>query len=300
MLGFDWGVNTLITATVLEHTPSDPEHPLQVSRPLFINTGGLDGHQARTRQQIDELKAARDKLAEEDPKRALYEEEIRRGWRLYEARNRELAHLAANLLLLFAQVWGCSLICGESLKTLKTTGRGRGARGRWRNYRNNTTIRSDIGRILRYKCHLLGIRFHSERPRGTSHTCPHCGKPAHTYRSPRPEHRTEPVKWGRWLWCAHCGYNADRDYCAALNIARLGIAFLTFIQTTGQGKAFSVTAIEAVKPCPSMAHGAVLLFPPHTDLHRLLEGGKLYINGWKQSVTLRSSYATPLLLRLCS
>ncbi len=151
-------------------------------------------------------------------------------------------------------------------------------RGRWRNYRNNTTIRSDIGRILRYKCHLLGIRFHSERPRGTSHTCPHCGKPA----------------------CAHCGYNADRDYRAALNIARLGIAFLTFIQTTGQGKAFSVTAIEAVKPCPYMAHGAVLLFPPQTDLHRLLEGGKLYINGWKQSVTLRSSYATPLLLRLCS
>jgi putative transposase len=300
VLGFDWGVNTLITATVLEHTPSDPEHPLQVSRPLFINTGGLDGHQARTRHQIDELKAARDKLAEEDPKRALYEEEIRCAWRLYEARNRELAHLAANLLLLFAQVWGCSLICGESLKTLKTTGRGRGVRGRWRNYRNTTTIRSDIGRILRYKCHLLGIRFHSERPRGTSHTCPHCGKPAHTYRSPRPEHRTEPVKWGRWLCCAHCGYNADRDYCAALNIARLGIAFLTFMQTTGQGKAFSVTAIEAVKPCPYMAHGAVLLFPPQTDLHRLLEGGKLYINGWKQSVTLRSSYATPFLLRLCS
>ncbi len=300
VLGFDWGVNTLITATVLEHRPSDPEHPLQVSRPLFVNTGGLDGHQARTRQQIDELKAARDKLAEEDPKRALYEEEIRHGWRLYEARNRELAHLAANLLLLFAQVWGCSLICGESLKTLKTTGRGRGVRGRWRNYRNNTTIRSDIGRILRYKCHLLGIRFHSERPRGTSHTCPHCGKPAHTYRSPRPEHRAEPVKWGRWLWCAHCGYNADRDYCAALNIARLGIAFLTFIQTTGQGKAFSVTAIEAVKPCPYMAHGAVLLFPPQTDLHRLMDSGKIYLNGWKKSCTIRSSYATPLLLRLCS
>ena len=94
VLGFDWGVNTLITAAVLQHAPSDPEHPLQVSRPLFINAGGLDGHQARTRRQIDELKAARDTLAEADPKRALYEEEIRRAWRLYEARNRELAHLA--------------------------------------------------------------------------------------------------------------------------------------------------------------------------------------------------------------
>jgi hypothetical protein len=86
-------------------------------------------------------------------------------WRLYEARNRELAHLAANLLLLFAQVWGCSLISGESLKTLKSTGRGKGVRGKWRNWRNNTTIRAEIWRILRYKCHLVGIRFRSEKPR---------------------------------------------------------------------------------------------------------------------------------------
>src|SRR6266567_3975313 len=84
--------------------------PVQLSRPLFVNTGGLDGHQARTRRQIDALKAAREKLVEGDPKRAAYSQEINRCWWLYEARNRELAHLAANLLLLFAAVWGCSLI----------------------------------------------------------------------------------------------------------------------------------------------------------------------------------------------
>jgi putative transposase len=300
VLGFDWGVNTLITAAILQHNPAEPEHPLQVSRPLFLNTGALDGHQARTRRQIDELKAARDQLAEEDKRRALYEEEIRRCWRLYEARNRELAHLVANPLLLFASVWGCSLICGERLSTLKATGRGRGVRGRWRNWRNNTTIRAEIWHILRYKCHLVGIRFRSETPDGTSHTCPHCGEQARTYRSPRSHHRADPVKWGRWLWCAHCGFNGDRDYCAALNIARLGIGFVTSMQRTGQGKAFSVTEIVSVKPCPYMAHGAVPLFPPHTDPHRLMDSGKLYINGWKKSVTLRSSYATPVLLRLCS
>ena len=119
---------------------------------------------ARTRRQIDQLKAARDQLACDNPKRASYEEEIRRCWRLYEARNRELAHLAANLLLLFASVWGCSPICGERLSTLKSTGPGRGVRGKWRNWRNNTTVRSQIWSILRYKCHLLGIRFRSETP----------------------------------------------------------------------------------------------------------------------------------------
>ena len=300
VLGFDWGVHSLITAVVLQTNPADSDHPLQISRPLFVNTGGLDGHQARTRRQIDHLKAARATLLPADPKRAVYEEEIRRCWRLYDARNRELAHLAVNLLLLFACVWGCSLLSGESLKTLKSTGRGKGVRGRWRNWRNNTTIRSEIWRILRYKSHLLGIRFRSERPRGTSHTCPRCGNPAQTYRSSRLAHRSEPVTWGRWLVCSHCGYSADRDYCAAVNLARLGIAYLLSMQTSGQGKAFSVTEIASVKPRPYIARGAVLLFPPHTDLHRLLYAGKLYINGWKRSVTLRSSYETPLLLRLCS
>jgi hypothetical protein len=300
VLGFDWGVHSLITAVVLQTNPADPDHPLQISRPLFLNTGGLDGHQARTRRQIDQLKAARDVLLPDDPKRAVYEEEIRRCWRLYDARNRELAHLAANLLLLFASVWGCSLFSGESLKTLKSTGRGKGVRGRWRNWRNNTTIRSEIWRILRYKSHLLGIRFHSEHPHGTSHTCPRCGNPAQTYRSSRLPHRSDPVEWGRWLVCSHCGYSADRDYCAAVNLARLGIAYLLSMQTSGKGKAFSVTEIASVKPRPYIARGAVLLFPPQTDISRLLCGGKLYINGWKRSVTLRSSYQTELLLRLCS
>ena len=168
VLGFDWGVNTLLTASVLQHKPADPEHPIQVSRQLFLNTGGLDGHQARTRRQIDQLRALRDRLEALDPRRAVYAEEMRRCLRLYEARNRELAHLAANVLLLFARVWGCSLICGERLSTLKSTGRGRGVRGRWRNWRNNTTICSEIWHILRYKCHLLGLRFRSETPDGTS------------------------------------------------------------------------------------------------------------------------------------
>jgi putative transposase len=177
VLGFDWGVHGLITAVVLSTNPTEPDKPVQLSRPLFVNTGGLDGHQARTRRQIDQLKAAREKLTADDPKRVCYDEEISRCWRLYEARNRELAHLAANLLLLFASIWGCSLISGESLKTLKSTGRGKGVRGNWRNWRNNTTIRSDIWHIIRYKSHLLGLRFRSEHPRGTSHTCPRCVTP---------------------------------------------------------------------------------------------------------------------------
>ena len=44
--------------------------------------------------------------------------------------------LAANLLILLALLHDCRLICGENLTTLKTIGRGRGVRGRFRNWRN--------------------------------------------------------------------------------------------------------------------------------------------------------------------
>jgi putative transposase len=185
VLGADWGVHTLLTATAVD------DHHQQVGRPFFLNTGGFDGKQARTRRQIDALKKKvaryeqqRDALSEEHPKRlwfnqklATYRREIDLCWRKYEQRNRALAHLASNVLLLLARVHGCSLLSMESLKTLKSTGRGKGVRGRWRNYRNNSTIRGEIGRLLRYKCHLIGLRFHTEQPRGTSHTCPHCVTP---------------------------------------------------------------------------------------------------------------------------
>jgi len=102
---------------------------------------------------------------------------IQTCWKHYERRNRELAHLASNVLILLALLSDCRLICGENLATLKSQGRGRGVRGRFRNWRNNTTVRGELWRVLRYKCHLLGIRARQVEPRGTTHTCPRCRTP---------------------------------------------------------------------------------------------------------------------------
>lgn len=201
VLGADWGVKTLLTATAVD------EHSQQVGCPFFLDTGGFDGRQARTRRQIDERQkkvAALEQMQAALPEGharcvwlgehlARLRREIDRCWRKYEQRNRALAHLASNVLLLLARVHGCALLSMKSLKTLKSTGRGKGVRGRWRNYRNNAQIRGEIWRLLRYKCHLVGLRFQTCQPRGTSHTCPHCGKPAHTYRS--PEHREKAITW---------------------------------------------------------------------------------------------------------
>ncbi|HET8852129.1 MAG TPA: transposase, partial [Ktedonobacteraceae bacterium] len=230
VLGFDWGVRVLVTASVVDLDGH------QVGRPFFLNTGPFDGRQARTRRQIDQLKAKvarletqRDRFLVGDPRRIPSEEalpvlrrEIARCWRKYEARNQDLAHLAANVLLVLAAAFECELIAGESLKSMKSAGRGRGAKGRWRNWRNNSQVRGDLWRVLRYKCFLAGVRLEWQQPRHTSHTCPRCGKPANTYTS--PEHRSKINDWGAWLCCSSpsCLWNGSRDYAASLNIARLG------------------------------------------------------------------------------
>ena len=305
VLGADWGVHALLTATALDSQGN------QVGRPFFLDTGGFDGKQARTRRQIDELKKKiarfeheRDALPVDHPKCAWYQErlalyrrELDRCWLKYEQRNRALAHLASNILLLLCAVHGCSLLSMESLKTLKSTGRGKGVRGRWRNYRNNSTIRGEIWRLLRYKCRLIGLRFHTEYPRGTSHTCPRCGMPAKTYRS--PDDSAKDVKWGRWLCCEHCSYNGDRDYCASVNIARLGIAYLIQMKQLGKARACSIFD-PRVKPASYTGAGAVLLLPPPGSHTRPILSGKMYYYpGWFGSAFLQSSQPKAVFPRLC-
>ncbi len=306
VLGFDWGVRTLVTATVVDLEGH------QVGLPFFLDTGPFDGRQARTRRQIDQLKAQvakgeshRDALPKDSARRAqiasklkVWEREIALCWRKYEARNKDLAHLAANVLLLLATASGCSLIAGESLKSLKSTGRGRDVKGKWRNWRNNSQIRGELWRCLGYKCFLSGIRLEWQQPRKTSHTCPHCGKPTATYRS--PAHLDKVEDWGAWLQCSNpeCRWNGSRDYAASLNIARLGVAFIRHAQTTGRRYHPSMTD-EAVKAVSYMGAVAVLRLPPPVPRGRLLYAGRIYLNGWRNSVKLRSSYATETMLRLC-
>ncbi len=317
VLGWDWGVRSLITVSVLEK-PEGDEPYRQVSRPVFLDTGGIDARQARLRREIDRLKACRERYATLI-KQALsvsasqhtplptdfprwnarvsdYEARIKQCWKKYERRNRELAHLASNLLILLALVYDCRLICGENLTTLKTEGRGRGERGRWRNWRNNTTVRGELWRVLKYKCHLLGIRARQVEPRGTTHTCPHCGTPSHTYLSPASSDRKKAIEWAPWLCCGNpvCRWNGARDYAASLNIARLGLASLMTYHDTRRYQAYRMTD-ESVKPASYTGTGATLLLPSQGIKPRPHEGKHIYYAGWSYSIALRTSRPQSLL-----
>jgi putative transposase len=315
VLGWDWGVRSLITVSVLEKGEGDEPYR-QVSRPVFLDTGGIDGRQARLRREIDRLKACRERSAvlvkmavkgHEEQKSPFpphfahwqahinaYDQRIKTCWKKYERRNRELAHLASNLLILLALLYDCRLICGENLTTLKTEGRGRGVRGRFRNWRNNTTVRGELWRVLKYKCHLLGIRARQVEPRGTTHTCPHCHQPAKTYLSPALVDRKTARDCGPWLFCSACKWNGARDYAASLNIACLGMAFLVTYHDTKRYQAYRM-ADSSVKPASYTGAGATLLLPSQGITPRPHEGKHVYYAGWSYSLALRTSHPKRLL-----
>jgi putative transposase len=317
VLGWDWGIRSLITVSVLEK-PEGEEPYRQISRPIFLDSGGLDGRQARLRREIDRLKGCRERYsrlvkqalkAREEQHLPLpahfagwqerissYETRIKTCWKKYERRNRELAHLASNLLILLALLYDCRLICGENLTTLKTQGRGRGVRGRWRNWRNNTTVRGELWRVLKYKCYLLGIRARQVEARGTTHTCPHCGQPARTYLSPASSDRKKAQDWAPWLCCSNpkCLWNGARDYAASLNIARLGLAFLMTYHDTKRYESYRMTSSE-VKPASYTGAGATLLLPSQGITPRPLEGTHICYAGWSYSTSLRTSQPKRLL-----
>jgi transposase len=306
VLGFDWGVRVLVTASVVDLDGH------QIGRPFFLDTGPFDGRQARLRRQIDQLKTKvarleqqRDRFPVDDPRRRPSEEalpilrrEIGRCWRKYAARNNDLAHLAANILLVLASTFDCKLIAGESLKSMKSAGRGKGAKGRWRNWRNTSQVRGELWRVLRYTCFLAGVRLEWQQPRQTSHVCPRCGSPADTYSA--PSHRDQITAWGAWLCCSNpaCLWNGSRDYAASVNIARLGAALIRHVETTGRVK-HPVITDPSVQPVSYIGTRAALRLPPLAPPGHLMHSGRIYCNGWCFSVRLRSSYATPIMLRLC-
>lgn len=307
VLGWDWGVRTLVTATVVDLSGN------RLAPPLFLNTGGFDGRQARTRRHIDRLKKKVAKLERQrdrfpagdcrrepsESKLTLLRQEIARCWRKYEARNKDLAHLAANLLILLATVWEAELIAGESLKSLKSEGRGRGAKGRWLNWRNNAQIRGTLWRCLRYKCHLAGLHLAWQHPKGTTHTCPKCGRPANTYADPALD--AKKLDAGPWLRCFACGWNGARDYAAAINIALLGVSFLKqAVQSLPFESQDRPTMTKKDLNSESYTgSGLALRLPPTSLRGRLQAGGKIYVNGWLKSVTLHSALSQETMLRLC-
>jgi putative transposase len=168
-------------------------------------------------------------------------------------------------------------------------------RGRWRDIRNNTTVRGELRRVLGYKCAQLGLRARQVEPRGTTHTCPHCHQPARTFASPAPADRRKALDWGPWLCCEHpkCRWNGARDDAASLNIARLGLALFLTARRRTPSQTSTLTSVQ-VKPALYSRAGATLLLPSQGITPRPREGKQVFYAGWSLSLALRTSRPTGL------
>jgi hypothetical protein len=147
-------------------------------------------------------------------------------------------------------------------------------------------------RVLKYKCYLLGIRLRDVPAGGTTHTCPHCHQPAHTYRSPARSDQEKAEHWAPWLICRNpaCRWNGARDYAASLNIARLGMAFLVTYHATRRYVSYRMTdSQKLVKPVSYTGAGATLLLPSQGLTTRPTPGKCVSYAGWMASIALRTS-----------
>ena len=195
-------------------------------------------------------------------------------------------------------MWEADLIAGESLKSLKSEGRGRGAKGRWVHWRNNSQIRGALWRCLRYKCHLCWAASGLAARSRHDHTCPHCGKPAHTYASPALD--CNRLDAGAWLRCFACGWNGARDYAAAINIALLGVASLVQDMAHTEQQTSQTSdhdhKISQLGVLYGFRAGATVAANTLAGVPRERKDVRQWLD---KSVTLHSAFSQETMLRLC-
>lgn len=256
-LTVDWGTRKLVTVCVFDRQGN------QICPPIFLKFDSVQGKLLRIRKEINALKAQRDSLPRNSSLWKKYNREIARGWRKFRSIQHELAHLASNVVVLVAQVYNCSEIYVEWLKSLKSQKFSHNL-----NWVINTTVRQAIYEKVEYKARLVGIKLKRPvQPYGTSQYCPRCGKKGiHT----KSAHHTEEVKSGGWFFCPTCRYNADRDYVACCNLARK--VLYGNLRDLSKGISY-----KAVPISDSLFRQSKL---PRERLHR-------HLSGWKGVISLQ-------------
>jgi IS605 OrfB family transposase len=127
----------------------------------------------------------------------------------------QLVHDVANQVLALALLYEVDAIVHEDLRSLSPP-RGEGQLS----WELSSWARREIISKIQYRADLAGLHVRKVRPGNTSRSCPRCGSTGHTTRS--PDHYRE-MWWGGHFRCdnTRCGFQGDRDYVGAVNVARV-------------------------------------------------------------------------------
>ena len=234
-LAFDWGAKTPLVGTCLW---LDPLTGLPVSdgRPIFFKAAGLLGKTHRLQNLVERLSRKLDKQSQSlgipveappelvagliqlrprdkvNDKRTLLWLERERVSARYEHLNDQLAHLASRWAIEEALARHCQIIYLEDLSTLEPK------MNKYQNRRFNLAIKGKIKEFMTYKGQELGIKVETVAPRGTSSTCPRCGKPNKHYQD-----ATLTESGYAWMFCADCNLSLQRDHSGAEHIGGRGL-----------------------------------------------------------------------------
>jgi hypothetical protein len=235
-LGFDWGVNTLLTGTVGRLTGQGPaKRVVTDGRPLIFDATTVSAALHRLRGVREHLAAKRDHyraLADGlgsphlawgehlDRARVLQSEHGRVCARIRRL-NASLAWAAARWAVDQAAALGASVIYLEDLTTLEARGHRTG------NARLSGQVRGTVAEAIRHLAAKAGITVVTVPARGTSKLCPGClSRLTH---HPAPD-RLHQRGW-KWAHCAGCGLSMDRDHAAARRIVSRGLLAQTHTTT---------------------------------------------------------------------
>lgn len=203
----DWGVTRKLLAIIIV-TPDGT----QLGSPIFLKYEGIFRKLHRIRQSIDQLKKTRKKIARRKNQKRWdeYSLQIFRRWEKYHQLQKQIAHLASNVIIDLALAFNCDSIYAEDLATLNAK-----KYSRWLNRVINSTVRSQIYNKVEYKGKLKGIKL--QRPIkawDTSQYCPYGSGKGHRYTS------SDGTKCAGGGWFISDGCSLDADYVACKNLAR--------------------------------------------------------------------------------
>ncbi|TET31307.1 MAG: hypothetical protein E3J70_02375 [Candidatus Heimdallarchaeota archaeon] len=210
VLAIDHGLKKIATAVVCEGGK-------QIAKPIMIKFKGSE--YKHIEHLYDNIGGVQSKIAEQKKRRKNKQFGVKRREeernKLYQKRNRlgeELAHTTTNILIQLALKWQCSKIIIEDLRGYKPP-KGRRSWSR----RLSEWLRGKLAFLLDYKCQEKGLTLVKVCPWNTSTHCPRCTAKGQKILGPN---NLTADKKGRWFHCEACGFTADRDYIAAINIYR--------------------------------------------------------------------------------
>ncbi|WP_371582065.1 zinc ribbon domain-containing protein [Streptomyces sp. NBC_01314] len=227
-IGFDWGVNTLLTGTVGRLSgQGETARVVTDDRPLIFDATAVSAKLHRLRGHREHLAAKRDHYqhladgygsphlarAELLDKAAVLQVEHQRVCARIRHLNQALAWSAARWAIDQSTALGATVIYLEDLTTLEARGRRRG------NARLSGQVRGTVADAIRHLATKAGIAVVTVPARGTSAQCPGCLHPLGHH--PAPDRLEERGR--SWAHCARCGLSMDRDHAAARRIVARGL-----------------------------------------------------------------------------